>query len=175
MMDISTALKEEIRKQDQEARKEIEDDPVAFVRNEMRKVIAPDRDAFAARMLRDFIAGGHVADVAALAESGVHYHALRRIVSHMKTPPQEFLTLFAEVEIGLRPRPKMKKGKAHAFRDHQICKCIAALKRHANLTPQSSGTNKESCGCAIVAEALGLTYDAVEKVWTVRDKAIWDK
>jgi hypothetical protein len=67
-------------------------------------------------------------------------------------------------------RPKKlhtgRKRETNYFRDIAITMLIQELRERFELKPTASSKNGQGdCGCGIVAEAIGLSYDAVCKVW----------
>ena len=88
--------------------------------------------------------------------------------------PRPLVIWWAEIASRRRFRPPLKPlppnrpvNSAHLVRDVQICFTIEILRR-VGVPPRGSLVS----GCSIVAEALEISEDAVERIWKGR---IWEK
>ena len=96
------------------------------------------------------------------------------LVSKREGFPLRLAFWWAEIASCRRFRPPLKPlppnrpvNSAHLVRDVQICFTIEILRR-VGIAPRGSLVS----GCSIVAEALGISEDAVESIWKGR---IWEK
>lgn len=152
----------------------LRNEPIDVFGQSVRFLNPRDAERFAGWVTAQQLAAGMIEAFAAAKKAAdgdpMYFHALALLAAlELRGEIRLEYPLRGYVISTLVERPKLKtapKRETNVFRDIAITMLVQELCEGFELKPTSSAkAGRGGCACGIAAEAMGLSYDAVCKVW----------